>query len=76
MIRSRCCARYTESIRMLGRDEHFPASLIADLEPLAGFRNVVIYEYVSLDLGRVVAALKGLDPVERFVDIVTRIQAE
>lgn len=67
---------YTDAIRSLGSMEEFPASLVRDLEPLPGFRNVVIHEYVGLDLERVVEALDRLEPVERFVEIVRRLEAE
>ncbi len=41
-------------------------------ERLSGFRNVIIHEYVALDMARVVAALDDLEPVERFFEIVRR----
>src|SRR5437667_12484302 len=58
---------YTEAVRSLGHDERFPADLVRELERLPGFRNVVIHEYVALDLDRVIEALDRLDPVERFL---------
>lgn len=65
---------YTDAVRCLASIEEFPAELVRDLEPLPGFRNVVIHEYVSLDLERVVEALDRLEPVERFVEIVRRLE--
>lgn len=64
---------YTEAVRNLARDARFPADLVRELERLPGFRNVIIHEYVVLDMERVVAALAGLEPVERFVEIVRRM---
>ena len=61
---------YTEAVRNLARDERFEASLVAGLEPLPGFRNVLVHDYVSLDLDRVVEALDRLDSVERFFAVV------
>lgn len=66
---------YTEAIKNLLRDPKFPTELVAKLERLPGFRNVVIHEYVALDLERVVAALNELDPIERFVEVVAGIEA-
>lgn len=66
---------YTEAVRHLARDTRFPPELVEQLEPLPGFRNVVIHEYVALDLQRVVEALDRLDPVERFAEIVRSIEA-
>ena len=63
-------------MRSLSSDERFPADLVRKLERLPGFRNVLIHEYVALDMGRVVEALDDLEPVERFADIVARIEGE
>jgi uncharacterized protein YutE (UPF0331/DUF86 family) len=65
---------YTEAVRHLARDARFPPDLVEQLEPLPGFRNVVVHEYVALDLRRVVEALDRLEPVERFVEIVRSIE--
>ena len=42
---------------------------------LPGFRNVVIHEYVALDLDRVVEAVNRLEPIERFVEVVRRMES-
>jgi uncharacterized protein YutE (UPF0331/DUF86 family) len=64
---------YGQAVRNLARDPRFPADLVRELERLPGFRNVVIYEYVALDMDRVVAALGRLEPVERFLEIVRQL---
>jgi uncharacterized protein YutE (UPF0331/DUF86 family) len=66
---------YSEAVRHLARDTRFPPELVGQLEPLPGFRNIVIHEYVALDLRRVVEALDRLEPVERFVEIVRSIES-
>jgi uncharacterized protein YutE (UPF0331/DUF86 family) len=66
---------YTDAIRQLERDSRFPAGVVRELERLPGFRNILIYEYVALDLDRAVTALDRLDPIEQFVAIVTEIEA-
>jgi uncharacterized protein YutE (UPF0331/DUF86 family) len=66
---------YTEAIRTLGRDSRFPPDLVGRLERLPGFRNVLVHEYVALDMARVVDALDDLEPVERFLEIVRTIEA-
>ena len=42
-------------------------ALVRGLERLPGFRNVLVHDYVALDLGRVIEALDDLEPVERFL---------
>ena len=67
---------YTEAVRNLARDSRFPVAIVTELERLPGFRNVVIHEYVALDLERVVEALDRLEPVEAFCEIVRRLESE
>jgi uncharacterized protein YutE (UPF0331/DUF86 family) len=67
---------YTEAVRSLGHDTRFTPELVRKLERLPGFRNVVIHEYVALDLDRVVDALDDLAPVEQFLEIVRTLAAD
>jgi uncharacterized protein YutE (UPF0331/DUF86 family) len=67
---------YTQAVRNLARDQRFPPKLVAGLEPLPGFRNVIIHEYTALDMDRVIEALDALEPVDEFLDIVRRIATE
>jgi uncharacterized protein YutE (UPF0331/DUF86 family) len=66
---------YAGAIRALSGDERFPPDLVGALEPLPGFRNIVVHEYVALDLNRVVDALNQLGPVDRFCQIVAQIES-
>jgi uncharacterized protein YutE (UPF0331/DUF86 family) len=66
---------YTGAIRNLARDQRFPGDLINELERLPGFRNILVREYVVLDMERVVEALDRLESVERFVRIVSQIES-
>jgi len=65
---------YGEAIRQLIRDPRFDRSMIAALERLPGFRNVLVHEYVSLDMRRVIEAMDNLDPIETFASVVTSIE--
>lgn len=67
---------YTAAVRTLGGDARFPPELVERLSLLPGFRNVLVHEYVGLDLGRVVEALRDLEPLERFAEIVRGMLAE
>ena len=35
-------------------------------------RNVLVHDYLSIDMHRVIAALDRLEPVEQFMEIVAR----
>ncbi len=72
--RSERFSDYTEAIRALGVDDRFSAELVRKLERLPGFRNVLVHEYVALDLDRVIEALDDLEPVEEFFEIVRSAQ--
>ncbi len=52
-----------------------PPEVVSELLPLAGFRNVLIHEYVALDLERAVEALERLEPIARFADAVRAMEA-
>ena len=39
---------------------------LVQLERLPGFRNILVHEYVALDLDRVLDALDALQPIEDF----------
>jgi uncharacterized protein YutE (UPF0331/DUF86 family) len=65
---------YTDAIRNLARDARFPPQLVSALERLPGFRNVLIHEYVALDLNRAVEALNNLEPLEQFFEIVRLVE--
>jgi uncharacterized protein YutE (UPF0331/DUF86 family) len=61
---------YTEAVRNLTRDTRFPDELVGKLARLPGFRKVIVYEYVALDLDRVTEALDDVEPIEEFLEIV------
>jgi uncharacterized protein YutE (UPF0331/DUF86 family) len=66
---------YVGAVRSLSNDERFPPELVRELERLPGFRNILVHEYVALDMRRVVEALDRLAPIRTFVDVVARIEA-
>jgi uncharacterized protein YutE (UPF0331/DUF86 family) len=67
---------YTEAVRNLVRDRRFAPELVEKLAALPGFRNVLVHEYVSIDLNRVVAALDQLDVLEQFVRSASAVADE
>jgi uncharacterized protein YutE (UPF0331/DUF86 family) len=66
---------YKQAIRGLANVPEFPNELVAQLEPLAGFRNIVVHEYISLDLQQVIAALRQLERVQQFLSFVSAHEA-
>lgn len=67
---------YTEAVRALNRVEGIPGDVVEQLLGLPGFRNVLIHEYVELDYGRVLEALRRLDAIATFAGIVAKLEAE
>ena len=67
---------YTEAVGNLGAMDLVDERTLAELGRLPGFRNVLIHEYVSLDLERVVEALDRLEPIEAFLESVRRLVEE
>lgn len=66
---------YVGAVRNLSNDARFTPELVRELERLPGFRNVIVHEYVALDMRRVVEALNRLEPVGKFLDVVAEIEA-
>lgn len=64
---------YAGAVRSLAADPLFPPDLVRELERLPGFRNVLVHEYVALDMSRVVEALDRLGPVEQFLVIARTV---
>ncbi len=60
---------YVGAVRSLSNDSRFPPELVRELERLPGFRNILVHEYVALDMRRVVDALDRLDPIRTFVSL-------
>lgn len=63
---------YRQAVRNLATMSLVAADTVAALERLPGFRNVLIHEYVALDLERAVEAMDQLRPVEELVEAVRR----
>lgn len=66
---------YTEAIRHLAGDGRFTPDVVRELERLPGFRDVLVHEYVALDLDRAIEAMDRLGPVRRFLEIVHTIES-
>jgi uncharacterized protein YutE (UPF0331/DUF86 family) len=63
---------YGEAIRNLGRAGVLPRDFSERLAELAGFRNVLVHEYLTVDPLRVQEALdEGLDDLRAFIVYVT-----
>lgn len=63
-------------MRSLSNDTRFAPDLVRQLECLPGFRNIVVHEYVALDMRRVVEALDQLEPIRTFLGIVAALESD
>jgi uncharacterized protein YutE (UPF0331/DUF86 family) len=64
---------YTQAIRNLSQMPEFSPDLVHHLARLPGFRNVLVHDYVALDLDRVIEALE-LAPIATFADLVRQLE--
>ena len=67
---------YRQAVRNLAGMSLVAPDTVAALERLPGFRNVLVHEYVALDLERAVEAMDQLGPVEELAEAVRRLLAE
>lgn len=66
---------YRQAVRNLAGMSLVTPDTVAALERLPGFRNVLVHEYVALDLERAVEAMDQLGPVEELAEAVRRLLA-
>lgn len=65
-------ASHTEAIDLLGSSGVIDKDLSGRIRGMAGFRNVIVHEYVNVDLSRVARFLKHLDDFDEFTRAVGR----
>jgi len=64
---------YGSLLLELGRSRILPSDFAARIAPMAGFRNILIHEYLEVDLREVYAALQDrLDDFRTFAHYVLR----
>ena len=61
---------YYEAILRLGELGVLPPAFARKLAPLAGFRNILVHEYVGIDWDEVYRNLQSVDDLARFADFV------
>ena len=59
-------ADYYEAIERLGEYEIIPKDFSRDLAPIAGFRNLLVHQYLDIDQEEVYSYLKNLDQLYQF----------
>lgn len=65
-------ADYRGSIICMGELGVLDAGFARRLAPLAGFRNILVHEYMSINWDEVYESLNRLDDLRHFADSVTR----
>jgi uncharacterized protein YutE (UPF0331/DUF86 family) len=63
---------YYDAILRMGELGVLPADFARHLAPLAGFRNILVHEYLAVDWDEVYQALHHLEDLERFAKFVRR----
>ena len=64
----------TELFELLAKHKVLPIRLSKKLTPMAGFRNILVHEYLEIDRRRVYRVLKNdLGDFEKFIKAVSRL---
>jgi uncharacterized protein YutE (UPF0331/DUF86 family) len=63
---------YYEAITRMGELAVLPVDFARRLAPIAGFRNILIHEYLSLDWNEVYKHLQNLGDIIRFGELVRK----
>ncbi|NPV87172.1 MAG: DUF86 domain-containing protein [Anaerolineae bacterium] len=67
---------YHEAILIMGEMDILPADFAQRLAPLAGFRNILVHEYLGVDWEHVFSHLHNLDDLLRFASIIRKWVSE
>jgi uncharacterized protein YutE (UPF0331/DUF86 family) len=65
-------ADYYEAISLMGELGVLPVDLARRLAPIAGFRNILAHEYLSIDWDKVYNHLQNLDGLVQFGSLVRK----
>ncbi len=60
---------YYDAILRMGELGVLPAGFARHLAPLAGFRNILVHEYLAIDWDEVYRALHRLEDLEQFANL-------
>ncbi len=63
---------YYDAILRMGELGVLPPAFARQLAPLAGFRNVLVHEYLALDWDHVYRHMEELGDLERFAQLIRR----
>jgi len=61
---------YYEAILRLGELAVLPPDFAAHLAPLAGFRNILVYEYLDVDWQEVYRNVQQISDLSKFAELV------
>jgi uncharacterized protein YutE (UPF0331/DUF86 family) len=61
---------YYEAILRMGELGILPPEFALRLAPIAGFRNILIHEYLTVDWSIVYSSLQDLDDLEQFSSLI------
>jgi len=63
---------YYGSIIKLGEENILPYDFAQELAPIAGFRSILIHEYLDIDWDEVYKNLQKIDQFYKFIDYIKR----
>lgn len=63
---------YYGAIIVLGKENILPYDFAQKLAPIAGFRNILIHQYLDIDWDEVYDNLKNLNQFYQFIDYINK----
>lgn len=67
---------YYQAIERLGENGIVPKDFAEDLAPIAGFRNLLVHQYLEIDQEEVYRYLQSLEQLYRFLEYIREWLAE
>jgi uncharacterized protein YutE (UPF0331/DUF86 family) len=63
---------YYDAILSMGESGVLPPEFARELAPIAGFRNILVHEYLNVDWDEVYRTLQHLEDLQRFAALIRR----
>jgi len=63
---------YYDALLRMGEIDVLPMSFAKDLAPIAGFRNILVHEYIGIDWNEVYNKLSHMDDFIRFAECIQK----
>ncbi|MDI6891768.1 MAG: DUF86 domain-containing protein [Actinomycetota bacterium] len=67
---------YKDVFSILGKEGIIPSQFASKIAPMAGFRNILVHDYIEIDLNKVYSHLQKLEDFNRFAQYISEFASK